>query len=297
MPLGLWQMIKRTLEISHPSYLKSHQAQLVIEQNHQEVGKVAFEDLGVLILAHPQVTLTQAVLEACAQVNCVIVHCDHRHMPSSLTLPMAAHSLHSKIIQQQIHITPVRRKQLWQQIVREKITQQAQTLQNLNIRAQSLTRLISQVQSGDKTNLEAQAAQKYWKLLLGQDFRRDPDLEGVNSLLNYGYAIIRAAIARALVATGFHPAIGLNHSNQYNAYCLADDVMEPFRPWIDQQVVALETDQINQKSKAALLNQLNQTVIFQQKSQPFLVALSLFVAHLKSAYTDSEVILTFPRRE
>ncbi|MBE0472006.1 MAG: type II CRISPR-associated endonuclease Cas1 [Methyloprofundus sp.] len=289
-------MIKRTLEISHPSYLKSHQAQLVIEQDHQQVGQVAFEDLGVLILAHPQITLTQAVLEACAQVNCVIVHCDHRHIPISLTLPLASHSLHSKIIQQQIQITPVRRKQLWQQIVREKIIQQAQTLQNLNINTQVLTRLVGQVQSGDKTNIEAQAAQKYWKLLLGQDFRRDPDLDGVNSLLNYGYAIIRATIARALVGTGFHPAIGLNHTNQYNAYCLADDVMEPFRPWVDQQVVCFESDQINQQSKAALLNQLNQTVVFQQKSQPFLVALSLFVAQLKSAYTDNEVVLTFPRR-
>lgn len=290
-------MIKRTLEISHPSYLKSHQGQLVIEQDHQTVGQVVFEDLGVLILAHPQITLTQAVLEACAQVNCVIVHCDRRHMPNSLTLPLSAHTLHSKIIQQQIQITPVRRKQIWQQIVREKIAQQAQTLQNLNKESQALTRMVSLVQSGDKTNLEAQAAQKYWRLLLGNDFRRDPDMEGINSLLNYGYAIIRATVARALVGTGFHPAIGLNHSNQYNAYCLADDVMEPFRPWIDQRVVGLQLDQINQQNKAILLSQLNQTVVYQQKSQPFLVALSLFVAQLKSAYSDSEVVLTFPRRE
>ena len=297
MPLGLWQMIKRTLEISHSSYLKSHQGQLVIEQDHQVVGQVAFEDLGVLILAHPQITLTQAVLEACAQVNCAIIHCDHRHMPSSLTLPLAAHTLHSKIIQQQIQITPVRRKQIWQQIVREKIVQQAQTLQNLNKDSQALTRMVSLVQSGDKNNLEAQAAQKYWPLLLGKDFRRDSEMEGINSLLNYGYAVIRATVARALVGTGFHPAIGLNHSNQYNAYCLADDVMEPFRPWIDQHVVGLESDQINQQNKAILLSQLNQTVVYQQKSQPFLVALSLFVAQLKSAYSDSEVVLTFPRRD
>lgn len=289
-------MIKRTLEISHPSYLKSHQGQLVIEKDHQTVGQVAFEDLGVLILAHPQITLTHAVLEACAKKNCVIVHCDQRHMPSSLTLPLAAHTLHSKIIQQQIQITPVRRKQLWQQIVREKIFQQAQTLNNLNKDSQSLTRMVDLVQSGDKANLEAQAAQKYWRLLLGKDFRRDPDMDGINSLLNYGYAIIRATVARALVGTGFHPAIGLNHSNQYNAYCLADDIMEPFRPWIDQQVVGFETYQINQQNKASLLNQLNQTVVYQQKSQPFLVALSLFVAQLKSAYSDSGVILTFPRR-
>lgn len=289
-------MIKRTIEVSQPSYLKFGQGNLLIEQNHVLVAKVPFEDLGVLILANYQIVVTQQVVEACGQNNVVIVHCNAKHMPISLTLPISGHSLHTKALQQQIQISKVRKKQLWQQIVKEKIKHQVQTLERANKPSEALVRLIDKVKSDDKTNIEAQAAKKYWRVLFGEAFRRDPDIEGVNALLNYGYAIIRAVVARAIVGTGFHPALGLNHSNQYNAYCLADDVMEPFRPWVDEIVFNLNTIELNRETKTSFLQLLDKNVMFNKQSLPFMVALSLFVAQLKEAYADTNVALSYPLR-
>lgn len=289
-------MIKRTVEISNPAYLKTKQSQLVIEQDKQVLGQVPFEDLGVLLISHPQVVMAHSVIESCAINKAVIVHCDNKYLPISLTLPMSKHSLHTKTLRKQVAITPVRIKQLWQQIVQIKVSEQASTLEKLNKNAKPIFLLVKKVKSNDSTNIEAQAAQKYWKLLVDKHFIRNPDLEGVNSQLNYGYAIIRAMVARALVITGFHPSLGLNHSNQYNAYCLADDLMEPFRPWVDEVVIRLPTDEMNLQSKTELLNILSQDVIYQEKRQPFIVAVSLLASQLKQAYQDKNIQLEFPKR-
>ena len=154
-------MIKRTIEISHPSYLKVHLKQLIVEQDGEQRGSVPFEDLGILLLAHPQIVLTQAVIEACHEVNAIIIHCSSKFLPISLTQPIANHSLHSKILHQQIALKVTRRKQLWQQIVKEKIRQQVITLKQFDKRSLELERLSTKVHSGDKHNHEAQAAQKY----------------------------------------------------------------------------------------------------------------------------------------
>lgn len=289
-------MIKRTIEISNSSYLKSRQRQLVIEQDQQEIAQVPFEDLGVLLISHPQVVMTHSVIEDCAQHKVVIVHCDKKYLPISLTLPISSHSLHTKTLREQVSIAPVRVKQLWQQIVQAKLSEQAITLEKLNKNAKPIELLVKKVKSNDSTNIEAQAAQKYWKILVDKDFRRNPDLEGVNSQLNYGYAIIRALVARAIVVTGFHPSLGLNHSNQYNAYCLADDLMEPFRPWVDEVVMQLPTDEMNLYTKTQLLNLLSQDILYQEKKQPFMVAIGLLASQLKQAYQDKSIQLNFPKR-
>ena len=288
-------MIKRTVEISNPGYLKVKFNQLLIEQGEQQAS-VPFEDLGVLILAHRQITITQAVLQHCAEVNCVVVHCNAQYLPISLTLPLVAHTLQTKAMRLQSSISTVRRKQLWQQIVQAKIREQAETLKRLYKNHKPLQALIKHVKSGDKDNTEAQAAQRYWKLLMHKGFRRNPDLPDSNVQLNYGYAIVRAAIARALVGTGFHPSLGLHHSNQYNAYCLADDVMEPFRPWIDEITAKQQTEQLNQQSKNKYLQLLAQTVLYKQQQTPFMVALSLMAADLKKAYRSADIKLDFPQR-
>ena len=291
-------MIKRIIDISEQAYLHVKHQQLLIDRDGETLGKIPIEDLGVLILQHPAIVITQQTIIACQQNKVVIVFCDNKHLPYSIILPIGeGHSLHNKILKQQIAITEPTRKNLWQQIVQQKITQQAVTLQLLNKDATRLTYLAQQVKSGDTGNTEAIAAQAYWKILFGKQFRRDVDMEGINSLLNYGYAIIRALVARGICGAGLHPSIGLFHQNQYNALCLADDLMEPFRPWVDSIVYALSrqnTLELNQANKALFLNLLSAQVQFNQKTMPFMVAIPLLLADLKRCYTKEAKQLTYP---
>jgi CRISPR-associated protein Cas1 len=207
--------------------------------------------------------------------------------------------MHSKIVQQQISVTLPAKKRLWQQVVKQKITAQANTLKLLDKTYKPLERLAEQVKAGDPDNLEAQAAQAYWQLLFGPAFRRDVELEGINSLLNYGYAIIRAMVARAIVGSGLHPAIGLHHHNQYNGLCLADDLMEPFRPWVDFKVFQMTQNNpqlpVNKESKIPLLNLLSATVTWEQQHMPLMVACHYLLATLKQAYEDRAILLTYPK--
>lgn len=292
-------MIKRIIDISDAAYIHLKHRQLLIEKQGETVGQVAIEDLGVLILQHPAIVLTQQVIIACQKSKVVIVFCDDKHLPYSVILPIGeSHSLHNKILKQQIAITEPTRKRIWQQIVQQKIKQQAKTLELLGKDSTRLNRLATQVKAGDSGNCEAIAAQAYWKLLFGQKFKRDVDLEGINSLLNYGYAIIRAMIARSICGAGLHPTIGLFHKNQYNALCLADDVMEPFRPWIDQRVYDLaqrqESLDVNQETKQELLAILNETVIHGNKKMPFMVATHYLMADLKRCYNKTQKTLLYP---
>ncbi|MCZ6802356.1 MAG: type II CRISPR-associated endonuclease Cas1 [Proteobacteria bacterium] len=202
-------MIKRIIDISDAAYLHLKQQQLLIDKQGETVGQVPIEDLGVLILQHPAIVLTQQVIITCQKNKAVIIFCDEKHLPYSVILPIAeSNTLHNKIIKQQLEITEPTRKRLWQQIVQYKINQQATTLTLLGKNATRLNYLETKVKSGDSGNCEAIAAQAYWKLLFGNDFRRDVNLAGVNSLLNYGYSIIRAMIARSICGAGLHPTLG-----------------------------------------------------------------------------------------
>ncbi len=291
-------MIKRIIDISNATYLHLKHQQLLLDQKGETVGQVPIEDLGVLILQHPAIVLTQQVIIACQKNNVVIVFCDEKHLPYSVLLPIAeGHTLHHKILKQQIAISEPIRKRLWQQIVQQKILAQAKTLDLLGKQSKHLVRLASRVKTGDSTNCEAQAAQAYWILLFGSDFRRDVELEGINSLLNYGYSLIRAMIARSICGAGLHPTIGLFHRNQYNGLCLADDLMEPFRPWIDSLVYQLAQQgqiEINQQTKPLLLNLLNETVIYAKKKMPFMIATHHLMADLKRCYLKELNRLVYP---
>lgn len=294
-------MIKRTVDISEPAFLCLQKNQLLVEKNGELAATIPVEDLGVLILQHPAISLTQALVIACQQNNTVIVFCDRRYLPYSVILPISeGHTLHSKILQQQIEASAPGKKRLWQQVVRHKIEQQADTLERLQVDALPLRRMLPKVKSGDKENHEAQAAQVYWRLLLGRGFRRDPNAEGVNALLNYGYAIIRAMIARALVGSGLHPALGLHHRNQYNGLCLADDLMEPFRPWVDLLVQQIaETDpqpEVRQEHKQVLLALLNEQVQWKDGPLPLMVASHHLAADFKSALFGESRKLHIPTR-
>ena len=294
-------MIKRIIDISEAAYLHLKQRQLCIDKQGKMVGKIPIEDLGVLILQHEAIVLTQQLIIACQKNKVAIIFCDAKHLPYSVALPIAeAHNLHNKVLKQQINITEPLRKRLWQQIVREKIRQQVMTLVLVDKDSARLRRLIKEVKTGDSGNCEAVAAQIYWKLLFGNQFRRDVDREGVNSLLNYGYSIIRAMIARSICSTGLHPTLGLFHRNQYNALCLADDVMEPFRPWIDWLVYQMAQENqitINQYSKQLLLGLLSKEVVHEGKKMPLMVATHYLMANLKSCYNKEKKVLNYPQVE
>lgn len=293
-------MIKRIVEISNPSWLHIEHRQLCVEQDKAEVARIPVEDLGVLVLAHQAISLTQSVVIACQENNAVIVFCDQRHLPYSIVLPVSeGHSLHHKTLQMQLGVSKATHKRLWQQIVRTKIRYQAQTLALAGIESALFTRLISKVKSGDPENIEAQAAQRYWRLLFGDSFRRDRQTEGINTLLNYGYAIVRALIARAVVASGLHPALGVHHANQYNGLCLADDLMEPFRPWVDNIALRLSKDSeddlaLSPETKKPFLALLSEAVIWGDGTLPFLTASHHYVAGFKHCLTDAKRKMDFP---
>jgi len=292
-------MIKRTVDVSKPSYLSLKNQQLLIDQEGKTVGRVPVEDLGILILEHPAITITQGVILACQKNNVALVFCDERHLPYSTLLPLSeGNQLHSKVLRQQIKISQPSKKRIWKKIVQEKIWEQGLTLKNLGKPHQELLSLSLKVKSGDSDNLEAQAARKYWPLLMGKGFIRDFEAEGANALLNYGYSIVRAMIARALVGTGLHPALGLFHHNQYNGLALADDIMEPFRPWVDRIVYDILKNnalaKVDKVTKQLLLELLGKQVLWEKKKLPFLVVSHLLAAKLKMAYEKPTISLIWP---
>lgn len=293
-------MIKRIIDISQQSYLYVALKQLHIDRKGQNIAKIPIEDIGVIILQHSAITLSQPLIVECQRNNTLIVFCDERHLPYSIILPIAeGHTLHSKILKEQVSVTDARRSRLWTQIVKEKIRQQAFTLELYHKSHKGLLHLESKVKSGDPENCEAQAAKQYWGLLMDKGFKRDVNASGVNALLNYGYAIMRAMVARAIVSTGLHPSLGLHHSNQYNPLCLADDVMEPFRAWVDFIVLKFldenEIIEINQESKTYLLSLLSEQVEWGGRRYPLMTATHYYCARLKDSFTDNSIKLEFPQ--
>lgn len=258
-------MIKRTLCFSNPAYLRTINEQLVVEfpmpPGTEEVVKpkpytAPVEDIGVLILDHQQITISQALLAKLLANNTAVITCDNTHHPTGLFLNLDGHTLQSRIFQAQLDASEPLRKQLWQQTITAKIQNQAAMLglqsasgTLFNAPDKFLTNYAKEVKSGDSENLEAAAAGYYWKHLFlpithgfpSEDgelrsFTRAREGAPPNNLLNYGYAILRAVVARSLVGSGLLPTIGIHHRNQYNAYCLADDIMEPYRPYVDKVV-------------------------------------------------------------
>jgi CRISPR-associated protein Cas1 len=219
-------------------------------------------DIAALIVSHPQVTYTHAVLAGLAEAGAIFVACNPKHMPAAMLLPLETHSTQTERFAQQAALSQPARKQIWQQIVRAKILAQARLLVDRTASDSGLLPMASRVRSGDPGNLESQAARIYWPALFG-DFHRDPEGEGLNACLNYGYSVLRAVVARALCGAGLHPSLGVHHHNRYDAFCLADDLMEPFRPLVDRVVAGLRDAHgpdvtVDKDSKAAIIQGLLQ---------------------------------------
>jgi CRISPR-associated protein Cas1 len=209
-----------------------------------ETQTIPFADIAVLVTSHPQISFTQAVLAGLAAAGGTFIVSNEKHLPAAMLLPLSTHSTQTERFARQAAVSLPTRKRAWQQIVQAKLRAQARLLEETTGADQGLRQMAARVRSGDPDNLEAQAARIYWQALFGKDasaepFRRDPEGEGINAHLNYGYAVLRAIVARALCASGLHPSLGVHHHNRYDTFCLADDLMEPFRPLVDRVVARL----------------------------------------------------------
>lgn len=287
-------MIKRTVEIStHESYVHVKHSQLVIEKDGEKLGSVPLEDLGVLIIDSNRITLSSGLITKLAEANIAVIFTDEKHLPVSLSLPFTSNLTQSKILAAQVAVSVPHKKRLWANIVSAKILNQSKSLVFCGKDGTSLREISKNIPSGDPKNLEAFAARIYWRKLFGDDFRRNREADDANILLNYGYAIVRAATARAIVGTGLHPSFGVHHKNQYNPFPLADDLVEPLRPFIDVKVFKIinkilsesESDdlfiELNRELKEKLLGVLAEDCVLDGKKQPLLNAIGLYTASVK----------------
>lgn len=292
-------MIKRTLDISTgPSYLSVENDQLLILRDRQEVGRAPCEDVGLLLIDHPAVTITQGLLNRLMHYGAAVVICGPDHLPAGVLLPLSANELTGRRVRLQARVKLPVRKRLWKQIVRRKILLQAQNLPADHRARPQLVQLAHEVKSGDRTNAEGRAAAIYFPALFGREFRRDPEGEPPNSLLNYGYAVLRSAVGRAIVSAGLHPALSLQHQHRNNAFALADDLLEPFRPLADAAVLGLMKQEdggfVNRAAKERLLSLMTAPVRVADQTGPLWVQLQRVVVSLVRCYEGTAERLDLP---
>lgn len=280
----------RLIDLSEePAWLKVSLDRLVIERGGGEAVTMPMSDLAALVVSHPQVKYTQAVLAGIAAAGGMFVVCDTKHMPAAMLMPIANHHLQTERFGKQAEASLPVRKQVWRDIIKAKIRAQSKLLEDLYGDDRGLAALVPKVKSGDPSNVEAQASRRYWPALFAdKQFRRDPDGGDANAHLNYGYAVLRAIVARAVCAAGLHPSLGIHHHNRYNTFCLADDLMEPLRPLVDGVVVRRVKEKglpfpLDKESKAALISALTGRVVIQGEER------TLFDAMARTAVSLAEV--------
>lgn len=302
-------MIKKTLYFGNPAYLSLRLEQLVIKSQKADDGEgselstrtIPIEDIGIVVLDHRQITITQAVLEKLLENNCAVITCDSRHLPVGLLLPLSGHTVQNERFRSQLDASLPLCKQLWQQTVQAKIQNQAAVLRYSTDDCHNNMQVWSQqVKSGDTGNMEARAAVYYWKTIFpdNPDFLRGQFEDEPNGLFNYGYAILRAIVARALVMSGMLPTIGIHHHNRYNAYCLADDIMEPYRPYVDRLVLDIISESgelgLSKASKVKLLSVPVLDVEIDGHTSPLMVAVSTTTSSLAKCFAGELRKIIYP---
>ena len=292
-------MIKRTVEISgHGNHLSVAMGALLVERDGQVVGRIPIEDIGVLILDSTRTTYTHSAIAEPLAAGAVIIPCGRDHLPAGLFLPQTNTLQTQRLLSQARAPLPLL-KALWKQVVQSKIANQAAVIPPENPARGLLKRLISEVRSGDPGNVEAQAAKAYWQALFPDvEFRRSREGLPPNNLLNYGYMVIRACVARAICAAGLHPSLGLHHCNRSNAFCLADDLVEPLRPLVDAAVVRLwgrGQSELDRDTKTELLSLLTAEIEVAGIKGPLMVALERMTASLVRCYAGEQKQLELPR--
>lgn len=301
-------MIKRTLHFSNPAYLSLQQDQLVIDLPHLKMlgeqeskKKVPIEDIGIVVLDHQQITITHGCIAALLENNAAIITSNHSHLPTGMLLPIDGHHTQSERFKHQIDASQPLKKQLWQQTTQAKILNQAAVLFERGVVCENMLHWAKSVKSGDPDNYEARAAAYYWKNVFPKkiDFFRGREGDPPNNLLNYGYAILRAIVARGLVCSGLLPTLGIHHRNKYNAYCLADDIMEPYRPYVDQIVLKIIDNgenflELGTSIKTQLLSIATVDVQFEKGKSPLMVGLQNTTSSLAKCYEGLSRRINYP---
>lgn len=308
-------MIKRTLCFTNPAYLSLKNNQLVIKLPEVESNSslpegfkteatktIPIEDIGIVVLDNKRITITQGVLEALLENNCAVITCNESHLPIGMHLPLVGNSTQTERMRYQIEASLPLKKQLWQQTIVAKIENQAAVLKQMRgAEVRNMLKWASEVKSGDSENMEARAAVYYWQnaFPMVESFTRSREGVFPNNLLNYGYAILRAVVARALVSSGLLTTLGIHHRNKYNAFCLADDVMEPYRPYVDRLVMELcerygECEELSRELKVELLKIPVLDVVINNKRSPLMVAVSTTTASLQRCYAGEIRKIVYP---
>jgi len=285
-------MSDRILDLSErPARLRVNNSLLVVQPEWQEAVTIPLSDLAVVIAAHPQISFTHAVLSGLASAGAAFVACDEKQRPVAMLLPLVVHSLQAERFAAQAALSLPARKQIWKQIVQAKLRAQGRLLAERAGSDCGLAALAEKVHSGDPENLEARAARIYWKALFGEyGFRRHGEDDALNACLDYGYAVLRAIVARALCGAGLQPTLGVHHHNRYNPFCLADDLMEPFRPIVDRTVAHLretrgEQLRLDTETKRLILEALLKRFTFEEEAR------TLFDWIAQSAFSLAAVIM------
>ncbi len=292
-------MLKRTLLFTSPVYLSLKNEQLVVcfKDTPDDKRTIPIEDIGFVLIDNPMVSITMPLINALADNNVALIFCNEKSMPNAMLQNLDTHSLQCEILNKQIAIGEVLKKNLWKQTVEAKIKNQSKLLMKLGKDGNVLKPYYSNVKSGDADNREGAAARIYWMRLFGNDFVRDRNLPGINALLNYGYTILRAATTRALMGAGLLPAIGIFHHNRSNAFPLADDIMEPYRPYVDEIVFDMFNDgmtELTQKSKSSLLHVLFCDTHFSKVTRPLSIALTMTAASLVKCFSKEMDKINYP---
>jgi CRISP-associated protein Cas1 len=295
-------MLRRTIEFAtRGTRLSVAHRQLVVERPEMAKVTLPIEDLGVVIVDDSRASYTQAVFIELLAAGATVLVSGKDHLPAGMMLPLEGHHAATERHRAQVEAGEPVRKRAWQALVAAKITQQGHVLAHFTPDHGGLIPMAKRVRSGDPDNLEAQAAQKYWPRLFGREFRRDRGADGINAALNYGYAVVRAAAARAIVASGLIPSLGVFHKNRSNPFCLADDLFEPYRPYVDWRVKTMEIeaggkplDLDDRPTRAALLTIFNETIVVGGRRLPLLLGLEASSASLARALTGGERTLALP---
>jgi CRISPR-associated protein Cas1 len=291
-------MLKKTILLENKASLSTKNLQLVIKTEARE-SSIPIEDIGYIVVDNPEIYISIPTINFLIENNTSLIICDKNHLPNGMFLNLNSHHIQQEIFKNQIDATQPLKKQLWQQTIVEKITNQGILLESISKKKNNFDFLASKVLSGDTTNMEGVAASFYWKSFFDMNFKRERFGDYPNNFLNYGYAILRAATARALSGSGLLNTLGIHHKSKYNAFALADDIMEPFRPIVDEKVFELmqtyDEQELNTQLKSELLQILTRTVYFKEEKSPLMVALQKTASSLQQCYTGERKKIKYPK--
>lgn len=291
-------MIKKSILIENKTSITAKNLQLIIKSEIRE-STIPIEDIGFLVLDHQEIYVSLPAMNLMVENNTAVIICGKNHLPNGMFLNLNSHHIQQEVFKNQIDASIPLKKQLWQQTIIEKITNQGILLAKITEKKNTFEFLASKVLSGDTTNMEGVAAQQYWKSFFEIDFKRERYGDYPNNFLNYGYAILRAATARALSGSGLLNTLGIHHKSKYNAFALADDIMEPFRPLVDEKVFEIiqnyDEQELNTKIKSELLQVLTRTVYFKDEKSPLMVALQKTASSLQQCFMGNRKKIKYPK--